>query len=398
MSDVSVNPGFAALAPYPFEKLSALLKDATPANKTAVPLSIGEPRHAPPDFVLDTYRQHLIDGVSRYPTIRGTDRLREACADWLLRRFGLAVDAETMVQPVNGTREALFAIAQAFVTPNAGQRVLLPNPFYQIYEGAALMAGAQPTYVNVSADSDYLPVLEDIPADVLQETRVFYLCSPVNPCGTIAPRGYLKRLAALAIEFDFIVAADECYIEIYRDQAPHSALMAAQEIDAGFRNVLTFHSLSKRSNLPGLRSGFVAGDARLIQRFSEYRTYHGCSMSLAVQEASIAAWGDDEHVAVNRSLYNQKYALAKTLLSKHLTVDVPPATFYLWPNIGDDDLSFCRRLYETQNVTTVPGRFLARDVDGHNPGKGHIRLSLVADLETTRIALSRLATFLEEGA
>lgn len=398
MKDDSINPGFDALQPYPFERLTTLLQGITPADKSPIALSIGEPRHAPPEHVLKIYREHLLEGVSRYPTIRGIDSLRLACSEWLQRRFALSVDAATMIQPVNGTREALFAVAQAFVHHGRGQKILMPNPFYQIYEGAALMAGASPHYLSVSAQDNYLPDLDSIDEATYAQAQIFYLCSPVNPCGSVASLAYLSKLVSLAQQHQFVIAADECYIELYRDAPPVSILNACSALgDDSFKQVLAFHSLSKRSNLPGMRSGFVAGDPDLIRDFTRYRTYHGCSMSLAVQHASAAAWGDDHHVVDNRRSYNIKYDLAKTILDPVLNIDVPAASFYLWPDIEGDDERFCRDLYAEQNVVCVPGSYLSRDVDGHNPGRGFVRMSLVADEATTAEALSRISDFLKKG-
>ena len=389
------NPGFAALQPYPFEKLERLLSGITPpAGLSPIALSIGEPRHAPAEHVLDVYRRELADGVTRYPTIRGTPALREACASWLGRRFGVSVDAATMIQPVTGTREALFAAAQAFVHAGQGQTVLMPNPFYQIYEGAALMAGATPDYINVFAGDDFLPDLDTLEKHRLRRARLFYLCSPVNPCGTVASLGYLQRLVTLAIEYDFLIMADECYIELYRDTPPVSILNACAALGLDrYERVLAFHSLSKRSNLPGMRSGFVAGDPSLIGDYARYRTYHGCSMSLAVQAASIAAWQDDAHVIDNREQYNAKYDAVVPVLSQSLQVQTPPASFYLWPKVGGDDAAWCRDLFAATHVTLVPGSYLSRDVDGVNPGAGYVRISLVAPPEETLEAARRIAEF-----
>lgn len=389
------NPGMRALAPYPFEKLDALLAGVTPpAALEPIPLSIGEPRHAPPVHVLEAYRSALADGVARYPTIRGSEALRESCAAWLGRRFGVTVDAGTMVQPVTGTREALFSAAQVFCAAGAGQTVLMPNPFYQIYEGAALLAGAEPDYLNVDADHDFLPDLDAIAPERLDRARLFYICNPVNPCGTVASLDYLVRLVELAERHDFIVLADECYIELYRDAAPASMLDAcAARGDATYRRVLVFHSLSKRSNLPGMRSGFVAGDPALISEYGRYRTYHGCSMSLAVQAASIAAWDDDAHVAENRARYNAKYAATMPLLARHWDIETPPATFYVWLPVGGDETAWARELYANTGVTVVPGRYLAREADGVNPGAGFVRMSLVATEARTTEAVERLVEF-----
>ncbi|MEM9171740.1 MAG: succinyldiaminopimelate transaminase [Pseudomonadota bacterium] len=391
---MQTNPGFATLHPYPFEKLAQLLGGVTPPDDLdPIPLAIGEPRHAPPEFVLQRYRDTLLEGVSRYPSMRGGLALREACAGWLQRRFNVRIDPANALHPVTGTREALFAITQTLVDPAAQSLILMPNPFYQIYEGAALLAGATPHYLAADHSNGYLPDLDAIAPQIWHQARVFYLCNPVNPAGTVAPVDYLRRLIALAREHDVVVVADECYIELYRDQPPDSVLNAAH--DDQHTNVLAFHSLSKRSNLPGLRSGFVAGDPALIELFARYRTYHGCSMSLAVQHASAAAWDDDAHVMDNRAQYNAKYVIAQETLGRLLELEVPAATFYLWPSIGEDDTTFCRDLFEQTHITAVPGQYLARTVNEHNPGFGHIRLSLVADLEHTRLAFERIAAFIQ---
>lgn len=387
----ALNPGFESLRPYPFEQLSELLANTQPPSELApIPLSIGEPKHAPFAAALEAHNAALLDAAGRYPSIRGGDALRKACSGWLRRRFGVEMDPATMLHPVNGTREGLFAIAQALIDPADDVVVAMPNPFYQIYEGAALMAGAEPVYLNNDPQQHHLPALDQLDAKLLNRLRIFYLCTPVNPAGTVAPLDYLERLVALANQYDFVVIADECYIDLYRDTPPPSVLNAA---GGDFRRVLAFHSLSKRSNLPGLRSGFVAGDASLIHEFGRYRTYHGCSMSLAVQAASSVAWSDDEHVSDNRRAYNEKYALAEDILASALPIEIPPAAFYLWPSIEGDDREFCRELFELTHVTAVPGRYFARTVDGYNPGVGRIRLSLVADVEQTAEALHRLAGF-----
>ncbi|MEL6366497.1 MAG: succinyldiaminopimelate transaminase [Pseudomonadota bacterium] len=388
---MSPNPGFERLQAYPFEFLSELLADVTPpTGLSAIPLSVGEPKHTPFAAALEAHNTIFHAAAGKYPPIRGTDDLRTACAGWLERRFQLHVDPQRMVHPVNGTREGLFAIAQALIDPAERAVVAMPNPFYQIYEGAALMAGATPVYLATDPTQHHLPDLNRLSPDLLRSLRLFYLCSPVNPAGTVAPLTYLQRLVELAVEYDFVVVADECYIDIYRDKPPVSLLNAATDM---FPNVLAFHSLSKRSNLPGLRSGFVAGDPSLIDLFARYRTYHGCAMSLAVQAASIAAWSDDAHVQDNRLAYNQKFAMAADTLSGSLDAQTPPAAFYLWPEIEGDDRVFCRDLYAHTYVTAVPGRYFAREVDGVNPGAGRIRLSLVADIDNTREALERLAAF-----
>ncbi|MEM6817970.1 MAG: succinyldiaminopimelate transaminase [Pseudomonadota bacterium] len=388
---MNANPGFERLQAYPFEYLADLLAGVTPpSGLSPIPLSVGEPKHTPYAAALEAHNAVFQTSAGKYPPIRGTDDLRNACAGWLDRRFDLQVDPQRMLHPVNGTREGLFAIAQALIDPAEDAVVAMPNPFYQIYEGAALMAGATPVYLATDPAHHHLPDLNQISEDLLRSLRLFYLCSPVNPAGAVAPLAYLERLANLAVEYDFIVVADECYIDIYRDEPPVSLLNA---VKGEFPNVLAFHSLSKRSNLPGLRSGFVAGDPSLIDLFARYRTYHGCGMSLAVQAASIAAWSDDAHVDDNRRAYNQKFAMAAETLSGRLNAETPPAAFYLWPEIDGDDRMFCRDLFEQTHVTAVPGRYFAREVDGVNPGAGRIRLSLVADIDNTREALERLAAF-----
>ncbi|MEL7310599.1 MAG: succinyldiaminopimelate transaminase [Pseudomonadota bacterium] len=386
-----MNPGFEHLQPYPFERLSQLLGQVqAPSHLTPIPLSIGEPRHAPFQAALDAHLTAFTESAGKYPSIRGSDSLREACSHWVSRRFGVALDPERMLHPVNGTREGLFAIAQALIDPADRAVVAMPNPFYQIYEGAALMAGAEPVYLNAPESHGYLPDLSQLTPEILARMRVFYLCSPVNPAGSVASLEYLKELWHLAVENDFVLVVDECYIDIYRDQPPHSILNAAEP---DFRNTLAFHSLSKRSNLPGLRSGFVAGDAELIRQFAQYRTYHGCSLPVASQIASTVAWSDDDHVAANRDAYNEKFAAAQSILANELNVTTPDAAFYLWPKIPGDDTAFCRALFEQTHVTAVPGQYFGRDVHGINPGAGRIRLSLVAELEQTTQALQRIADF-----
>lgn len=365
----------------------------------AIALSIGEPRHEPPPFVLEALRANLHQ-LDTYPTTRGLPALREAMAAALSRRAlprGARVDPETMLLPVNGTREALFALVQAVIDPGAGAVVAMPNPFYQIYEGAALLAGAEPYFLNTTAASDYVPDLEAVPDAVWRRCRLLFLCSPGNPTGAVLSSAYLQRALELAERYDFLIAADECYADLYLDesQPPPSLLRAAFEAgNAQYRGCLVFHSLSKRSSLPGLRSGLVAGDPALIERFLLYRTYHGCAMPLPTQLASIAAWSDDAHVAANRRLYRQKFERVLPILREVLPLQRPDGGFYLWPDIGGDDASFSRALYQQAHLITLPGSYLGRDAHGENPGRGRVRIALVPSLEQCLEAAVRLRDFI----
>ena len=391
----AVNPDLDRLQPYPFERLRALLDGAEPPpDRSAIALSIGEPRHSAPAFVADILAANL-EGISKYPATRGSAELRESIASWLTRRFRLpGVDAERQVLPVNGTREALFAIAQATVAAQAGARVLMPNPFYQIYEGAAVLAGAVPQYLNCSADQGFLPDFDRVTVDEWRACQLLYICTPGNPAGAVMPMETLQRLVRLAREHDFVIASDECYSEIYpNEQAPPPGLLQACAAmgDSDYRRCLVFHSLSKRSNLPGLRSGFVAGDADVLADFLRYRTYHGCAMPPHHQLASAAAWQDEEHVVANRSLYREKFTAVLDTLGGCLAVTEPEAGFYLWPTTPEADTDFARRLYHSQNVTVLPGRFLGREVAGNNPGENRVRMALVASREDCVEAAARIA-------
>ncbi len=396
-----MNPDLDRLQPYPFERLAALKHGLRPpADLHPITLAIGEPKHAPPAFVTETLITHL-HGLAQYPVTRGGGELRGAAARWLERRFGLpaqTLDPAAQVLPVNGTREALFAIAQCLVDRRRQPLVLMPNPFYQIYEGAALLAGAEPWYLNTGEEHHWLPDLEAVPDEVWARCQLFYLCSPVNPGGTVASPDYHRRLLELAEEHDFVVAADECYSEIYRDEdAPPPGLLGSawRAGRTDFRRCLVFHSLSKRSNLPGLRSGFVAGDAALIQRFLQYRTYHGCAMPPPAQAASSAAWGDEVHVRENRARYREKFEAVCAILAPVLDVAPPPAGFYLWPRTPCDDTVFARELFARQGVTVLPGSYLSRTWQGHNPGAGRVRIALVAELEDCCEAAERIRRFVE---
>ncbi|GAA0636922.1 succinyldiaminopimelate transaminase [Halomonas beimenensis] len=399
-----MNPDLDALQPYPFEKLAALKAGVTPpANRPHIPLTIGEPRHPPYAGALEALSAHL-DELARYPATAGLPELREAIADWARRRFGLeGLDAEGQVLPVNGTREAIFAFVQAALDRHRPARVAVPNPFYQIYEGATLLAGGTPLYLDCRAEHGFRPDLEAVPADAWREVQIVFVCSPGNPTGAVTPLDELKRLIALADEFDFIVAADECYSELYLDESapPPGLLQACAELGRhDYRRCLVFHSLSKRSNLPGLRSGFVAGDAGLIAAFRRYRTYHGCAMSLPLQHASIAAWRDEAHVKANRDAYRAKFAAVTEILAPVMAFPAPEASFYLWPAVPDgDDAAFARSLFAEEHVSVLPGSYMGRPGEkGVNPGAGRIRLALVDELDATAEAARRLRRHVERHA
>jgi N-succinyldiaminopimelate aminotransferase len=393
-----VNGRLELLAAYPFERLARLKAGVTPPAKLPhIAMSIGEPRHAPPAFVLEALRENL-GKLDSYPATAGLAETRAACAAWLGRRFGARVDPETMVLPVNGTREALFSFVQAVVSANERPVVAMPNPFYQIYEGAALLAGAEPVFINATAANRFQPDLDSVPADVWRRCQVLFLCSPGNPTGAVLSLDYLKAALELAEKFDFVIASDECYAELFRDEAapPPSLLQAALATGRdSFERCVTFHSLSKRSSVPGLRSGFVAGDPTIIKPYLLYRTYHGCAMPVPTQLASIVAWSDDAHAAANRTLYREKYARVLPVLQPVLDVVEPDGAFYLWPDVQRDDESFTRELFATQNLTILPGSYLARDTRGGNPGRNRVRISLVASAADCVTAAERIRHFLE---
>jgi N-succinyldiaminopimelate aminotransferase len=397
-----VNQRLELLAAYPFERLALLKAGITPpAALPHIPMSIGEPRHAPPPFVVEALRREL-GKLDSYPVTAGLPEMRAACAAWLERRFKVRVKPGNMVLPVNGTREALFSFVQAVVSTKVGPRqpaVAMPNPFYQIYEGAALLAGAEPVFLNTTAGNRFLPDLDAVPADVWKRCEILFLCSPGNPTGSTLSLDFLRHALKLADKHDFIVASDECYAELYRDEnSPPPSLLQAAAANGhdSFERCMVFHSLSKRSSVPGLRSGFVAGDAGLIKPYLLYRTYHGCAMPVPTQLASIAAWNDDAHAAANRVLYREKFARVLPILQPVLDVVEPDGAFYLWPDIQRDDESFTRDLYATQNLTILPGSYLARDTRDGNPGRNRVRISLVAPVEECVIAAQRIRTFLEK--
>ncbi len=397
-----MNPALGLLRPYPFEQLEQLRQSARyQGDKYPIDLSIGEPKHPTPELILHTLVENL-SGFSQYPATRGLDKLRESIGAWLIKRFHLpdsSVDANRHVLPVCGTREALFAIAQCVVDNRARQpRVVFPNPFYQIYEGAAFLAGARPYYINCLSAHGFQPRLAEVPEAVWENCQLVYVCSPSNPTGSVIPPQTLTELLCLADQYDFVIAADECYSEIYLDEhSPPRGLLevAASQGRTGYDRCLVFHSLSKRSNVPGLRSGFVAGDARLIERFLHYRTYQGCAMPIPVQRASIAAWSDEQHVVENRARYREKFQAVLEILSPVLNITQPEAAFYLWPALPLNGVEFTERLLARENVVVLPGRFLAREVDGTNPGDDYARIALVAPLNECIVAAERIRDFIQ---
>ena len=396
-----MNPLLATLQPYPFERLRSLFAGVTP-NPVYRPISlgIGEPRHPTPPFIQESMMGAL-SGLSVYPATGGEPRLREACAGWLQRRYGLALDPATQVLPVNGSREALFAFTQVVIDPSrdsSGQAVVVcPNPFYQIYEGAALLSGATPWYVPSDPARNFAVDWDSVPPEVWTRTQLVFVCSPGNPTGAVMPLAEWEKIFALSDRYGFTIASDECYSEIYfRDEPPLGGLEAAARLGrTGFERLVAFTSLSKRSNVPGLRSGFVAGDASILKQFLLYRTYHGSAMSPVVQAASVAAWNDEAHVVDNRAMYRQKFAQVTPLLAQVLDVRLPDASFYLWAGVKGSDESFARDLLAQYNVTVLPGSYLARESQGANPGAGRIRMALVADTAECLEAAQRIVQFVQ---
>jgi len=391
-----MNPDLDRLQPYPFQKLAALFGKVT-ANPALSPikLHIGEPKHDTPQFIKDALVANL-GGLANYPITVGSDALRSAVSGWLQRRYAIpAPDAKTQVLPVNGSREALFAFAQTVINRTRDKPVVVcPNPFYQIYEGAALLAGATPHFLNTQSEDNFRLNFELLPKDVWQRTQLIYVCSPGNPNGHVLSLAQWQTLFEMSDRYGFVIASDECYSEIYFDTLPLGALQAAQQLGrTDYKNLVIFSSLSKRSNVPGLRSGFVAGDAQLLAKFALYRTYHGCAMNPAVQAATIAAWNDEAHVAENRRLYREKFAKVAKILQAVLPVSLPDAGFYLWLRTPIADTSFAQQLYHDYNITVLPGSFLARDAHGTNPGENFIRIALVAGLDETVEAAQRIAEF-----
>ena len=408
-----MNHNLAHLHPYPFAKMATLLADSKPANGySEIKLGIGEPKHEPPAFVLDVLRENL-DKISRYPTTNGIFELRQTIAHWLEKRFFLNhVDANTQVLPVMGTREAIFSLVQAVVdqdganantsttvSSDASPLIVMPNPFYQIYEGAAILAQATPYFIPCTLDNDFKGNYRVVPKEVWARTQLLFVCSPNNPTGSVMTMDDWEYLIRLSDQYGFIIASDECYSELYFDTAPIGLLQACAALGRrDFKNCVVFHSLSKRSNLPGLRSGFVAGDAKILQGYLQYRTYQGCAMPIPHQLASIAAWQDEKHVAHNRALYREKFALWMSELGELLELRMPEAGFYFWIKVpeqfnGDDEV-FVKALYEQANIHALAGRYLSRETNGKNPGQGYVRIALVASVEESREAISRIRCLL----
>ena len=394
-----MNPLLQRLQPYPFERLKQLFSTVTPATKyPPISLGIGEPRHATPKLVLDALAAST-EALSSYPATAGLPALRQSCANWVHRRYGLTINPDTQILPINGSREALFAFAQTVVDGSqAGATVVCPNPFYQIYEGAALLAGAQAFYAPSDPALNFNVDWGKVPEAVWKNTQLLFVCSPGNPTGSVMPLADWKTLFELSDRYGFVIASDECYSEIYfREEAPLGGLEASFKLGrTDYKNLVAFTSLSKRSNVPGMRSGFVAGDAKLLKQFLLYRTYHGSAMSGMVQAASIAAWDDEAHVVANRDMYRQKFAAVTPLLAKVLDVKLPDAGFYLWAAVpGGDDQAFARDLLAQYNVTVLPGSFLARESQGFNPGAGRIRMALVAETQECMQAAQRIVEFVQ---
>ena len=396
-----MNPNLDRLHPYPFEKLAKLKADiTTPGHLRPISLGIGEPKHPSPEFVKQVIADNL-DKLANYPTTKGTDELRSAIAAWATRRFNLkdgSLSPANNVVPVNGTREGIFSLVQSVIAAHDSATVVSPNPFYQVYEGAAFLAGATPVYLPCDGTNGFIPDFDAVPDSVWQDCQILFLCSPGNPSGAVMPRETLVKVIELADKHDFVVASDECYSELYPDesQAPEGLLETCAAIGRhDFARCIVFHSLSKRSNLPGLRSGFVAGDAAVLKGYLKYRTYHGCAMPIHNQLASIAAWQDEDHVIENRAAYRAKFEAVVPILREVMDVDFPDAGFYLWPSTPMDDETFARELSAQQNVHVLPGRYLSRTVNGHNPGENRVRMALVAPIEECVEAAHRIVEFVK---
>ncbi|EED32448.1 aminotransferase, classes I and II [gamma proteobacterium NOR5-3] len=391
-----MNPDLDLLKPYPFERLATLLDGVTPpGDLPLLKLSVGEPQHAPPEIVMTAIAENL-DLLAKYPVTRGDLQLREAQARWLKKRHGVTINANNQVLPVNGTREALFAIAQTCVGRQQGALVGCPNPFYQIYEGAALLAGAQTVLLNTEESGGFLPDPDAVSDEHWDAMQLLYLCSPGNPTGAVMDKRLLQRFIEKAQRHNVVLVSDECYSEIYPDEStPPTGLLAACDAMGlkDYRNCISMHSLSKRSNLPGMRSGFAAGDARIMAQFLRYRGYHGSAMPPHHQLASTVAWDDESHVLENRQRYREKFSAVRDILAPVLALNDPGGAFYLWPKVPIDDETFTRRLYAEAGVLVLPGSYLGRDVDAGNPGSGRVRMALVAELADCVEAAERIAAF-----
>ncbi|EPJ46500.1 MAG: hypothetical protein OFPI_33930 [Osedax symbiont Rs2] len=395
-----MNPELLQLQPYPFEKLAALKASVTPVSLKHIAFSIGEPKHPSPAFVADAIADNIA-GLGVYPTTKGMPQLSQSIANWCQKRFNLnpaSLDPAVNVVPVNGTREAIFSFVQASVSRSDDALVVCPNPFYQIYEGAAYLAGAQPYYLSCLAENNFIADYDAVPAEIWQRCQLLLICSPGNPTGAVTDLDTLKKLIQLADKYDFIIASDECYSEIYFDEAkpPVGLLEACAVIGRNdYARCVVMHSLSKRSNLPGLRSGFVAGDKKLLQPYMQYRTYHGSAMPVQHQHASIAAWNDEQHVKQNRDIYRQKFAAVLQILCPVLDVKLPDASFYLWAKTPIDDELFAQQLFAQQNLTLLPGSYLSREVDAVIPGQNYVRMALVASMDECLEGAMRIRSFVE---
>lgn len=392
-----MNPLLDKLKPYPFARLRALLDgvETKDPSKKLIHLSLGEPKHPSPEFIKQTLRDNL-DLLSKYPPSKGLPELRQAIAGWIAQRYGIpAPDADTQILPCQGSREALFSFGQAVVDSTAGDRyVVCPNPFYQIYEGSTLLANAQPYFINSDPELNYGYDWSSVPAEVWQKTDLMFVCSPGNPTGGVLDLDDWRKLFELSDQYGFVIASDECYSEIYFQDKPLGGLEAARKLGRDdYKNLVMFSSLSKRSNLPGMRSGFVAGDAAIIEKYLLYRTYHGCAMGGEHSVASTAAWNDEAHAEENRKLYAAKFAKVHPILASVLDVKMPQASFYLWPRTPISDLDFTKQLFEQENVIVLPGSYLSRDTDRGNPGANHVRIALVATMEECVEAAERIAAF-----
>lgn len=389
-----MNSSLSLLHPYPFEKLNALFKDVTPADLPLIPLSIGEPKHPAPEFV----KQAIIDNfqhLSTYPNSKGLPELRQSIANWLTQRFKLnSISVEDHILPVTGTREGIFSFVQALINREDTPYVVMPNPFYQIYEGAALLAGAKPYFINCTPENDYLGDFDAVPAEVWKKTALLFVCTPGNPTGAVLSKEQFKKLIQLSDQYNFVIASDECYSELWFDQAPVGLLEVCAEMGRDdYKNCIVFHSLSKRSNLPGMRCGFVAGDAELLKPYLKFRTYHGAAMPVQHQLASIAAWNDEAHVEENRQQYRAKFDLFQSELGSLLPLKKPDAGFYYWLQV-DHDEAFAKMLMEKAHIKVLPGRYLSRETDQGNPGENHVRMALVADLAQCEQVVQRLKQIL----
>ncbi|HMT93840.1 succinyldiaminopimelate transaminase [uncultured Thiothrix sp.] len=396
-----MNSDLNQLHPYPFEKIRSLLKGVIPANQPDISLAIGEPKHPTPEFIYQAVTEHL-QGLETYPLTKGDANLRQAISAWLIQRFQLPVDSvdpEQHVLPVNGTREALFAFAQAIVDRKDRPAVLMPNPFYQIYEGAAFLAGAEPVYLNCREEHGFIPDFDVVSPELWERCQLLYICTPGNPTGAVMSIAQLQKLINLAQQYNFVIASDECYSELYFDEAkpPVGLLQAAAQMgNSAYKHCVVFHSLSKRSNAPGMRSGFIAGDAEILAKFLLYRTYQGCAMPPPFQAASIVAWQDEAHVRANRDQYRAKFAAVLEILAPVMDVKKPDAGFYLWPVTPIDDQAFTKELVAWANVHIVPGSYLSRETATGNPGQNRVRMALVATQKECIEAAERIRHVIEQ--